>query len=65
MCDLNASSNLTTLDSYVGNVDPTINESVLQSTFDSPDTKVVKVKLFKNKLVRKSSVSVCVRRVKG
>lgn len=43
--------------SYVGNVDVSVTEAHLQTLFDSPETKVIKVKL-KNKAVRKS-VSVC------
>ena len=38
--------------SYVGNVDPQVTETQLMEAFNSPETKVVKVKLFKNKSVR-------------
>lgn len=60
MCDLNALLTPSLLYSYVGNVDPSITEAVLQTTFDSPETKVLKVKLFKNKSVRKQQVCWCV-----
>jgi nucleolysin TIA-1/TIAR len=40
---------------YVGNIDPSITDTALHSAFDSDDTKVVKVKLFKNRTVGATS----------
>jgi len=40
---------------YVGNIDPSVSEVTLQSAFDSEDTKVIKVKIFKNRAIAATS----------